>query len=202
MRRIWFPFLGLVAVLTVAGCDVPNLGSGGSGTPGESGSTPIATLNAPAGSCHYAAHFTPDIACTPGVADSRVTQDNLQSTICASGWSTSVRPPVGVTEPIKVERMKAYGNSGQSLAGYELDHLIPIEVGGASDVGNLWPQPADPTPGYHQKDALENGIHKLVCEGQLSLADGQKAFSVNWYTAYEKYCVEQTGICFAYGSGS
>src|SRR5690349_12622921 len=47
----------------------------------------------------------PDPAPTPGVADARVTQDNIQSTICKSGYSSSVRPSTTVTDKVKVTSM-------------------------------------------------------------------------------------------------
>jgi len=31
-----------------------------------------------------------------------------------------------------------------------------------------------------EKDAVENETHKLVCDGQMNLADAQKAAASNW----------------------
>lgn len=126
----------------------------------------------------------PDIACTPGAADGRVTQDNISSTICTSGYTRTVRPPVSVTEKIKKERMEAYGDSG-SPRDYELDHLIPLELGGCPDcIANLWPEPADPTPGFHEKDKVENYLHEQVCSGKIPLSEAQKEISGDWLTVY------------------
>src|SRR5262249_31667040 len=69
----------------------------------------------------------------------------------------------------------------------EVDHLIPLELGGSNAIKNLWPEPADPTPGFHQKDALENKLHALVCAGSLDLATAQQAIAANWYSAYVQY---------------
>ena len=64
----------------------------------------------------------------------------MATTVCKSGYNTSVRPSTSVTNPIKVERMAAYGFTN-ARANYELDHLIPLELGGApSAVANLWPE--------------------------------------------------------------
>jgi hypothetical protein len=69
-----------------------------------------------------------------------VTQANIDQTICVSGYTTTVRPPESVTEAVKVRAMAAYGLAG--LGSYELDHLIPLELGGApADIRNLWPEP-------------------------------------------------------------
>ena len=92
------------------------------------------------GSCHSRGGL-PDPVCTPGESDGRVSQDSIRS-ICVPGWSASARPPVGVTEPIKRERVQAYGVDAP-LSTVELDHLEPVSLGGASTVANLWPEPWD-----------------------------------------------------------
>ena len=140
----------LAALLVSTGCAAP-VASPSDATASPSASpmgsfptlTPIATLPdlAGAGQCHAAdGGFLPDHLCTMGAVDPRVTQGNIAATICRSGYTATVRPPESVTEPIKVERMAAYGISAP-LAMYELDHLIPLELGGASTLTNLWPEP-------------------------------------------------------------
>lgn len=44
----------------------------------------------------------PDPACTPGATDPRVTQATLATTICSRGYTAIVRPPLNVTEKIKL----------------------------------------------------------------------------------------------------
>jgi hypothetical protein len=70
----------------------------------------------------------PDPACTPGAIDPRVTEMTTGVTICTSGYTATVRPPVSVTNRIKREQMAAYGLQGQPLSGYELDHLLSRAV--------------------------------------------------------------------------
>ena len=127
----------------------------------------------------------PDSVCTPGAADPRVTPDNISETICVKGWSRSVRPAKNITDQIKRERMMAYGDDGPAGV-YELDHLIPIELGGASTVANLWPQPWDGQLSARQKDRLEDRLHALVCTGRMTLGDAQQVFATNWVTAYQQ----------------
>ena len=122
----------------------------------------------------------PDPKCTPGLANPNVTQDNIQKTICKSGYSSSIRPPVSYTEPLKKQLMKSYGFT-DSLSNYELDHLIPLEVGGnPSDVKNLWPQGHYGKSKSFEKDKFENYLHKQVCSGALSLQQAQMEISTNW----------------------
>jgi hypothetical protein len=88
-----------------------------------------------------------------------------------------VRPPESVTGPEKEASLAAYGDSGP-LHGYEYDHLVPLELGGAAnDPRNLWPEPgASPNP----KDALEDELNQKVCDGQITLAKAQHAIAANW----------------------
>ncbi len=151
--------------------------------------TPIATLPdvAGAGQCHAAdGGFLPDHLCTEGAVDPRVTQATVAATICRFGYTATVRPPESVTEPIKVERMAAYGISAP-LGMYELDHLIPLELGGASTPANLWPEPLAGSRGAHRKDELENALREQVCSGAVTLAVAQLAIAANWEDAYQTF---------------
>jgi hypothetical protein len=69
----------------------------------------------------------------------------------------------------------------------EVDHLIPLELGGSNDMKNLWPQPDDPRPGSPEKDQLENELHSQVCSGKMPLADAQKCITSNWAECWYKY---------------
>ena len=100
------------------------------------------------------------------------------------GYTKTVRPPVSVTRRIKTRVELAYGVPAPHPRPFreeELDHLIPLELGGApSNVKNLWPEPA---PSYHDKDKTENALHKRVCSGDLSLAVAQRRIARDWTTA-------------------
>ena len=104
--------------------------------------------------------------------------------ICVSGYSSSVRD---VSEATKDQVYAEYGVTSHVTGQYEVDHLIPLELGGSNDITNLWPEPAEPTPGFHQKDVLENKLHDLACSGQLDLATAQHAIATDWYQAYQQY---------------
>jgi hypothetical protein len=90
-----------------------------------------------------------------------------------------------------LEREIAYGIPGphpKPFAQEELDHLIPLELGGAPEaIKNLWPEPRDGRLGYKRKDTLENRLKRLVCAHSLSLKLAQKAIASNWVAAYRKY---------------
>jgi hypothetical protein len=93
------------------------------------------------------------------------------------GWTETVRPPEAVTEPEKEASMAAYADTG-SMASYEYDHFLPLELGGATnDPRNLWPPPgASP----NAKDAVEDRLRAEVCNGTVSLARAQREIVRNW----------------------
>jgi len=130
----------------------------------------------PGGSCH-AHNGRPDAHCTPGAFDSHVTQANIHSTVCVSGYTRSVRPPVSYTEPLKRKLLASYGYyAGHSLSAYELDHRVPLELGGAPrSVKNLWPEAHAGAHGSFKKDAVENRLHRDVCERRTTLAGARRA---------------------------
>jgi len=131
-------------------------------------------------SCKSVNDILPDPKCTPGAIDPSVTQDNIDSTICVSGYTKTVRPPVSVTEPQKFESMKSYGFD-DSPSNYEFDHLIPLELGGApDDVRNLWAEPHYTTPNSFDKDGFENYLHDQVCSGSMDLKTAQNEIATNW----------------------
>lgn len=72
----------------------------------------------------------------------------------------------------------------------EVDHLISLELGGSNDIKNLWPQPYAGEWNAHLKDALENHLHKLICNGTLTPVEAQMAISVDWISAYKQYIEE------------
>ncbi len=125
----------------------------------------------------------PDPVCTPGEADPRVTQDNVGATICRRGYSASVRPPQEVTHGIKIRLTRVYGIGSVPFSQLELDHLIPLSLGGASTDANLWPQFRSGPHNVDDKDAVAVRLNRRVCRGQLSLLAAQQAMATNWRTA-------------------
>jgi len=111
----------------------------------------------------------------------------MAAEVCTSGWASRHRD---VTQEQYYEVYGEYGIAYPEPPGtYELDHLIPLELGGDNANANLWPEPASPAPGFHQKDDLENALHHLVCAGSMDLSAAQHAIASNWYAAYLRYVV-------------
>ena len=107
---------------------------------------------------------------TPGVASAEVTQANLGETVCRSGWTKTIRPPVAYTNPLKLKQMRRYGERGAPSA-YQEDHLISLELGGdPTDPRNLWPEPY---PRASVVDQIENELNHELCTGRLTLREAQ-----------------------------
>jgi hypothetical protein len=112
----------------------------------------------------------PDPACTPGAifAGASVSQ------ICTPGYSRSVR---NVPESLKQSVYAEYGIASHVPGSYEVDHLVSLELGGNNSVANLWPEVS---PGYHEKDGIENRLHDAVCAGTVSLRTAQVQIARDW----------------------
>jgi hypothetical protein len=123
----------------------------------------------------------PDRRCSPGGYYPRLTRD----LICSASFHTGAIRNVPQTEKFAVER--EYGMAA-AYYGYsiEIDHIVPLELGGANAVGNLFPEPGSGRASYHLKDALENRAKAWVCEGHLTLAAARRGFATNWETLYRR----------------
>lgn len=166
------------ALLVLAACSPPSAPA--SQTPAPATTAPPAGT----GSCHEA-NGLPDHICTPGAINPAVTQADLATTVCKSGWTATVRPPASYTDALKRQQMPAYGfPAGTPSSSVEEDHRVPLEVGGnPMSPLNLWPEPwAGPT-GAHAKDAVENRAHRDLCAGRITLAEAQAAFLGDFWAA-------------------
>lgn len=146
-----------------------------------------------AGTCHAhgsGLYSEPDPRCTPGALNPAVTQRTIDSTICRSGWTATVRPPESITAAEKHASMRAYADT-RPTSSYEYDHHVSLELGGAvNDPRNLWPEPDYPTrSGFYlnPKDRLEGALKRLVCHGEMQLGEAQHLIATDWVGAYHRY---------------
>lgn len=125
-------------------------------------------------------HAGPDPVLTPGA-----TAPVSETEICdvdPGGNDSSVPPTVGRVV------FAAYGIRDPQPGAYELDYLIAPELGGSDEVSNLWPQPySESVWNARVKDALEEHLHRLVCNGQVALRTAQDEIAADWISAYKKH---------------
>ncbi len=106
------------------------------------------------------------------------------SRICTPGYSARVRD---VPWSVKLDVYRAYGITRRSAGQYEIDHLIPLELGGSNATANLWPELNDHPRGYlNSKDQLENRLHDLVCRGAIALGAAQHQIATDWVALYHR----------------
>lgn len=132
--------------------------------------------------------FAPNHDRTPGAVNAAVTQENIQSTVCAEDWIKSVQPPAKYTEQLKVKQMKALHLKGKPQ-DYVEDHLIPLCLGGEPrDPRNLWPQRIAGDWNAKVKDQLETAVCSAVCNGDRTLREGQDIFlEPDWTKEFLKW---------------
>ena len=118
----------------------------------------------------------PDRRLTPG-ATMPVTLEQ----VCTIGYSRTVRN-VPIEE--KREVFRRYGVEYVPNT-YEVDHIIPLELGGSNSIENLWPQPLRGAFNSRMKDALENRLRWMVCDGLLTLPQAQAWIAQDWIAAYQ-----------------
>ena len=152
------------------------------------------------GSCHASTsngYPVPDPQCTPGGINSTVTLSVMQD----PGWRTRC---IRDCEESQARKHAAYSwyqipnpqnNSGSNQI-CELDHVVPLELGGADGMGNIWPQcgPDDTTLKnryFKLKDHVENYLADEVKAGRMPLDAAQRGIASDWtqyLDAANRYC--------------
>ncbi len=121
----------------------------------------------------------PEPSLTPG-AITAATRDQ----VCSASAPKNREVPRSLQRRVFEE----YGLVSAESRAYEVDYLITPALGGADDIRNLWPQSYGLAVwNAHVKDALEDRMRDLVCEGTLDLASAQREISSDWIAAYKKY---------------
>ena len=117
---------------------------------------------------------------TPGKA-----QKATKEQVCAADFASSVKPAK------EGDTLDVYGSYAiRPDSGRELVQLIPSSLGGTNDKENLWPLANSREFGPAQKKALDDRLHKMVCDGSIELKAAQDALKKNWMDAYKKYVTQ------------
>ena len=124
---------------------------------------------------------------TPGAVNPAANVEALctQSTLAEKRLS----PPPWVTE----FELSSYNIPLSSSADYVMDYLIPLSLGGANTVSNVWPQPRAEV---ERKSELEAKLRLRVCtvfrkrpaqEAVEVLINVQRYVAEDWTAAYADY---------------
>lgn len=139
-------------------------------------------------------HLTPGVVATDSFAD-------LTAVIGGQTYSMAHR---NTSDALKKEVRAEYP---QCPAQQEIDHFVPLALGGADVLGNLWCQPAinqwnGKDYGYHTKDKLESYLIIMVKAGTLAPNVAQTCILSDWVACYQKYLGAQKFGALYYGEDS
>ena len=139
-------------------------------------------------SCSTVSPPAPVIVVPVEVLNPDVRPDTIDQTICVSRYTASVRPATSYTNGVKAKLLRESGTDAANARKYELDHVIPIAVGGhPRNIENLMLQLWDGEDGAKKKDRLERRLQQLVCSKLLGLRDAQAAIWTDWQAAYRRW---------------
>lgn len=144
----------------------------------------------------------PDPRCTPGGVNPSVTVATLRN----PAWRTGCIRNHETSERKKHKAYRWYGTrdprhnyGGRQVC--ELDHLVPLELGGADGLGNIWPEcgPSDTVLQdryFKLKDRVENYLAYEVKAGKMPLRKAQHGIASDWpqyLDAANRYCASIGG---------
>lgn len=104
----------------------------------------------------------PDPKLTPGEVFN-VTKER----VCSPRYATNARH---VTREMKRATFRRYHVKYFPHA-YQVDHLIPLCLGGRNSLENLWPEPIDRAL---ESDKVERRLCHEVCAGEISLEEARR----------------------------
>lgn len=151
MRSIWFTCLGFV--LTTVACGGPDTG------------LELATRAQALDPRDPA--LTPGALCTPGSRDFEGYAEQGNFARCRRNVSRSRKRHVRAT----------YGIDRNDPQRYEIDHYIPLSIGGSNEMSNLWPMPE---PDAREKSRFEFMVFERVTRGEISQSEAIAMFRARW----------------------
>jgi hypothetical protein len=100
------------------------------------------------------------------------------SEVCAPGYSRNHRQDSYTLR----ESIRARDHCGKDS---QVDHRVPLSLGGKDSPENLWCQPGNTTWNYKDKDKLEVFMWVRTCkQKEVSLETAQKMFLGDWRKGY------------------
>jgi hypothetical protein len=129
---------------------------------------------------------TPDTVLTPGASR---TVDKADICNTKTGTVRDVDDALKQQVRMRYSLASKHDKWCSGTEGCEIDHLIPLTIGGANDIKNLWPQNYDRGVEWnaHVKDKLEVRMHTLICKNGADPATLQQEIASDWVAAYKKY---------------
>ncbi|MEY2585192.1 MAG: hypothetical protein QOD80_1218 [Verrucomicrobiota bacterium] len=99
----------------------------------------------------------------------------------------------GVTLAMEQKVFARYRLPWANRPAFKIDHLIPVELGGADTIDNLWPQSLRARPyGAERKELLAEVFRLKIARGQMTLAQAQEQIGKDWIDAF----IEHVGMVY------
>lgn len=91
----------------------------------------------------------------------------------------------GVTVEMEQKVFARYKLPWSSRPAFKIDHLIPLELGGADTLDNLWPQSLRARPyGWERKELLTEVLLQRIARKQITLQQAQEQIAYDWIDAF------------------
>ena len=136
--------------------------------------TPLIVWTLPA-AVHAGDSMLPDAKLTPGRI-ARSAQDRQR-----------------VTEEMERYVFRNYQIPWRRRPEFKVDHLIPVELGGANTIDNLWPQSLNIKPyNARRKEFLTRYLLNLIAANKMTLDQAQKEMREDWISCF----VDRVGMAY------
>jgi hypothetical protein len=99
----------------------------------------------------------------------------------------------GVTLAMEKKVFSRYRLPWPRRAEFKIDHLVPVELGGADTIDNLWPQGLRTKPyGADRKELLTEVLLERVAKKQITLEQARELIRKDWIDAF----VDHVGMVY------
>jgi hypothetical protein len=127
----------------------------------------------------------PDPKLTPGVVSSTDVTTICRQSKRTAGIFSARSPLISLSDQQAI--FNEYHIPPLQAKHFGLDFLVPLQLGGANTTANIWPVPLSRGLGFHQKEVLNIRVHIVVCHGEMSIDQAQRAFSSDWVKLWVLY---------------
>jgi len=138
----------------------------------------------------YILLFLPLFIYAGDLPNSKITPGSVRNVSIKELCTTSTSLVRNVPESLKKDVYHNYGLNGNDRStckeGYEIDHLISLELGGDNSGNNLWAESFCGNNNAHDKDKLENELHRQICNNKITMEEAQECIRTNWVICYSK----------------
>jgi hypothetical protein len=130
-------------------------------------------------------HIAPDnLYPNPTVSPGLVATTDFNELTAVTSCGTYSQCHRNTPESLKKQVRAEYPNCPSQQ---EIDHIIPLALGGQDALGNLWCQSGVGRWNYHDKDKLESYLVLQMKAGKITPKDAQTCVLTDWIRCFQKY---------------